>query len=180
MEQNEQAWQALEAQYKFLLLRWVTEHARFGETNESAEFFANAAWAQLWRYGSEKNFETLGGVLRYLKLCVGTVIGEHHRKMKRDCFNQAVELPPFLATDALELDHEKQLIMQHIWKIMQSVLQSEVERLVARELWQYGRPPREIERLHGLTDVSKIRRNIIDRLRRHEAIKNLAVDIHQK
>lgn len=68
--------------YERQVLRWVYSHNRFGETKESAEYFAHQALSSFYfalRGERFKRFPSLQHMLAYLKTCVHSAIAQYLR-----------------------------------------------------------------------------------------------------
>jgi len=181
-QQNEAAWQAIYTQYQDLVTMWVCSYSRFSQTGEEADFFVNGAFGRMWQFGTKpgtaKNLDSLGKCLRYLKLCVGSAIEDHHRKEKKDALNIATatlaDYDNPVSTD--ENQGESTGSLSELRVILWETVEKDEERLVAEESWVYGFAPRQIQARNPETfatteEVSQIKHNIIKRLRRRLKMK---------
>ena len=125
------------------------------------------------RFGT---FPSLAALLRYLKLCAHSVLLDEARAQGGtyvDSLSQhgdeAGEAPD-VAGYALG-----QLAGEDLWAAVQGELQDEADRLVARLCLVLGLKPREVyqrhpERYADVAEVYRVKRNLLDRLRRSPAI----------
>ena len=86
---NEDAWRAIQEQYRPLVARWVdrwlSKHPDFSSATEEAEDFVAQAFERFWISFTPSKFEksqSLAAVLRYLQMCVHGAIMDAWRKMR--------------------------------------------------------------------------------------------------
>src|SRR5687768_1948627 len=79
---NQFAWDMIYAQYRSLVTGWVKNSTAFQASSEQVEYFVNGAFGKIAviltaeKFG---RFEEIGSLLRYLKMCVHSVIVDHNR-----------------------------------------------------------------------------------------------------
>ncbi len=74
---NELAWARIFAQYQRLVSHWVERNAAFASSGEDVVYFVNRAFEKMWLGITPKKFETfpdLKSILRYLQMCVHSVL----------------------------------------------------------------------------------------------------------
>ena len=174
-ERDERAWEALYSQYQHLVRKWVRGHSRFLATGEDEEFFANAAFSQLWRFASQPDkasvVSALGKSLSFLKMCTWTVVTDYYRKQQRDALREVWSLEEDSPVPSPEDEVIRALILEELRQRIEAVVQDEREQVVVEESWVYGLPPRQIQARHAdifstVAEVSQMKRNILNRLRR--------------
>ena len=84
-ERDERAWSLLCDQYRPLVAGWVKRNEAFAGSKENASFFVNGAFAKMWSAVTPEkfaDFDDLKSLLRYLQLCVASVIMDHVRSVE--------------------------------------------------------------------------------------------------
>jgi hypothetical protein len=174
----QQAWDAVFAQYRGMVLAWVRRHPVAGKTNEDDEFWVNRTFDRFWvAVGPERfdAFPNMAALLRYLKLCAHSVLLDEVRGTVRgealtDQVAERIETPD-VADAALG-----QLAGGDLWAVIVAEMQDEAERRVAYECFVLDLKPREVHERHrelypSVADVYRIKRNLLDRLRRNANIR---------
>jgi len=80
---NNHAWEKIYHQYQPLVINWVERHSRFPATREEVDYFVNGAFDKMWSaVDGEKfrQFDDVPDLLRYLQMCVHSVIVDHTRR----------------------------------------------------------------------------------------------------
>jgi hypothetical protein len=129
--------------YEQQVLAWVYAHARFRETDESAEYFAGWALRSFYfgvRGAKFAAFPALSHLLAYLKSCVHTAIAQYVRD----------QLPPpaapldAVAEPGSEPDLAERLDAGELWDHITRLLPDERDRLLAHCAFSLGMKPRQI------------------------------------
>jgi hypothetical protein len=129
--------------YEQQVLAWVYAHARFRETDESAEYFAGWALRSFYfgvRGAKFAAFPALPHLLAYLKSCVHTSIAQYVRD----------QLPPpaapldAVAEPRAESDLAERLDAAELWNHIGALLPDERDRLLAHCVFTLGMKPRHI------------------------------------
>ena len=186
VEKDQLAWDHLYIVYKPLIIGWVTSNPAFPGSGEEIGYFVNRAVEKMWvSISAEKfdRFRELSGLLRYVKMCVGSVIIDHIRTRER----QRLELVDENNAKILKYegpDVEKQVINQVdsavLWNMIDDLVKDPRERTVLLGSYVYALKPREILNQYTgeFSDIQQIYRtkeNLIARLRRNpELIKSLS------
>jgi hypothetical protein len=132
--------------YERQVLGWVYSHSAFGQTGESADYFARVALSAFYfalRGSKFARFHSLPQVLTYLKLCVHTAIVQYLRDQgpavtSLEAAREPAEMPDLAArSDAAEL-----------WEHICALLHDEHDRLLARCAFVLDMKPRQIVALY--------------------------------
>lgn len=184
-QHNQAAWQAIYVQYQPLVAYWVQRHSKFPSTGEEADFFVNAAFTRFWwtasRHRLRLRFESLGRVLRYLKVCVHTAIEDECRRQRGAQATLSLDdLSEIVANDlpSTEAQVMRQVAIEVLTQAMRNRLEGEEEEVVALLSWKYGLRPREIQARRpdlfpSVKRIYQIKRNISNRLMRDPLIQQL-------
>jgi hypothetical protein len=181
---DEQAWAALFTQYVDatpLVQHWITQHPLFAASGEEAAYFANRTFEKMWAaLGPEKfaRFADLAALLRYLKLCVNSVITDHVRARPDEV--------PLLETDAAPAGDPAgapwvRLQRQELWRLIESRLHDEQERTAFYCRFDAGMKPAAIYAEHAalfadVKDVYRVLQNVLNRLRHDPALLAYVAD----
>lgn len=128
------------------VIRWVNAHTLFDQTGETAEYFGNLALGNLYFHlqGSRfEQFESLPGILAYLKRCVFTAVTQY----VRDHPANTVAFPD--GWDAPNsVDPLQDLRAEQLWQHICELLPDQYDRLLARCVFILDLKPRHIVALH--------------------------------
>jgi len=172
---NQFAWDMIYAQYRSLVTGWVKNSTAFQASSEQVEYFVNGAFGKIAviltaeKFG---RFEEIGSLLRYLKMCVHSVIVDHNRLADQVNLYPLEDVENEASTDpTLENQTMERAYRQKFWDLVSRRLHDEKERLVMQGLFILALKPRELfERArHMFSDVDEIYRvkqNILARLGR--------------
>ena len=179
VHREDQAWTAIMSQYRGIILAYVGQHSAAAALREPDEFWVNRAFARFWsavgpdRFGQ---FPDLPALLKYLKLCVHSVLMDELRARRA----QSVSLDEVPENTPTGGESEQALIGnmtgQELWSAVLGELQDEGERVVAVLSFTRGLKPGEIYDRHptlytDVGDVYRIKRNVVERLRRSPRIR---------
>lgn len=174
------AWDAIIAQYRGMVLAWIRQHPAAPAVRDDDDYWVNRAFERFWgAVGPERlaSFPTLAALLRYLKLCVHSTLLDEVRA------RGATRLEPLAVgkgEPAVALDLESTAISQQVgrelWSSIEAELGDETERLVARLCLVLELKPSEVharypDHFASVADVYRIKRNLLDRLRRSPEIR---------
>ena len=172
---NQFAWDMIYAQYRSLVTGWVKNSTAFQVSSEQVEYFVNGAFAKIAviltaeKFG---RFEEIGSLLRYLKMCVHSVIVDHNRLADQVNLYPLEDAENEASTDpTLESQTMERAYRQTFWELVSRRLQDEKERMVMQGLFILALKPRELYKRarHMFSDVDEIYRvkqNILARLGR--------------
>jgi hypothetical protein len=180
VHREDQAWTAIMAQYRGIVLAYVGQHSAAAAVREPDEFWVNRAFARFWgAVGPDRfaQFPDLPALLKYLKLCVHSVLMDELRARRAPSLSldELPENTPGAA--AAEQSLIGTLSGQELWSAVLGELQDEAERVIAILSFARGLKPSEIydrnPRLYSdVADVYRIKRNIVERLRRSPRIRS--------
>jgi DNA-directed RNA polymerase specialized sigma24 family protein len=182
----EDAWEYLYQQYKPLVAGWVENNATFHVLDEEKEFFVNRAFEKMWGSISPEKFarfSDLAAVLRYLKMCVASVIIDHARAQARPQVENSL--------DALDGEAQRdspgleQLVLdrvgsQEFWHRIRALISNKTEYRVLYGSFVLGLKPREVlenypEEFKDVREIYRVKENLLARLRRsQELVAHLA------
>jgi hypothetical protein len=178
---DEAAWRDVVDMYRGLLLAQAGRHVVRALVLEDDGFCVDRAFQRFWsagRAGRIKRFDDLGAILKYLKMCLGSVMLDEARTRRRQAWMSFDDL-------AHEVDVSSdpsgkvigRLARRQLWAAVERELADPREHLVARLSFVAGLSPREIlgrhpDKFEDVFDVYRVKRNMIDRLRRSRAIQH--------
>ena len=179
---DEAAWRDIIDMYRGLLLAQAGRQVVRGLVFEDDGFCVDRAFQRFWgasRAGRIRRFDDLGAILKYLKMCLGSVMLDEARARRRQAWMSFDDLAPEADVNA---DPSGEVIgrlgRRELWAAVERELADPKEHLVARLSFVAGLSPREILARHpdefeDVFDVYRIKRNMIDRLRRSRTIQHL-------
>ena len=181
---DDDAWACIYQQYAPLVLTWVNQHqsaaSLFGQDGSAP--LVNAAFAkfsQALTPAKMDNFDSLAAVLKYLKMCVHSVIADEVRSRQARQYEEALELIEHEpASDDPADDVVSSISAQGLWQVIQEELNGEDERVLIYLAYIHGMKPSEISSRHSrlfptVEDVYRIKRNVLERLRRNRRLRAL-------
>ena len=179
---DEAAWRDVIDMYRGMLLAQASQQVVRGLVLEDDGFCVDRAFQRFWgasRAGRIRRFDDLGAILKYLKMCLGSVMLDEARARRRQAWMSFDDLAPEADVNA---DPSGEVIgrlgRRELWAAVERELADPKEHLVARLSFVAGLSPREILARHpdefeDVFDVYRIKRNMIDRLRRSRTIQHL-------
>ncbi len=187
LQRDDQAWACIYSQYQRLVTHWVERHAAYSSSGEEAQFFMNRAFEKMWVGISPDKFTTfedLASLLRYLQMCVHSVMIDFVRQKEYRLRLEAIEeMPqPLQARDTAVEDHiSAALSRTELWQWLQTQIKDEKEARVIDGLFVLGLKPREVQDLYPKTfsdvkEIYRVKENLIARLRRSDEVKSFFLD----
>ena len=184
VNRDDAAWVCIYQQYAPLVLTWVTQRQSATPLleQEGSAPLVNAAFAkfsQALTPAKMGNFDSLAAILKYLKMCVQSVVADEVRARQVRQYEETLELiEQEPASDDPADDVISSISAQGLWQIIQEELNSEDERLLIYLAYVQGMKPAEISNLHRqffptVEDVYRIKRNVLERLRRNKRLQLL-------
>jgi len=184
LERSQHAWDVIYGQYRSLVAGWIQRHPSFQATGEEVEFFANSAFEKLWTsLGAERfdRFPDLKSILRYLQMCVHSVLIDFIRQAERiaeEDLAEKRENEPGDSTPSTESQVLDQIEGEALWKWIDAHLNDEKERMVVRDSFIFGLKPSEIcanhkNRFTNVEEVYRVKQNVMARLRRDPELRKL-------
>jgi hypothetical protein len=174
------AWEAVYDQYQGIVLAWVRRHPLSGASAEDDAYWVNRTFDRFWSaVGPERfvAFPTMAAVLRYLKMCAHSVLMDdvraRHLTRLEPLIDQDAEADTTPDTADVVVDA---LAGSALWDMINAAMQDEAERRVAYCCFVLDLRPREVQAQYpdlfgSVDDVYRIKRNLIDRLRRNPEIR---------
>lgn len=178
VERDEAAWEAVFAQYRGLVLGWIRRHPASVTVAEDEIYWVNRTFERFWsalRAERFAEFHALAALLRYLKLCAQSVLLDEVRARARVHAEEQVGDSTPTNPEALTLG---ELGREELWRIVEATTVDDQERLVARLCFALDLKPREVyerypERYVSVADVYRVKRNLLERLRRNPEVRAL-------
>src|ERR671924_342434 len=184
VNRDDDAWACIYSQYAPLVLTWVTQHQSatplLGQDGSAP--LVNAAFAkfaQALTPAKMENFDSLAAILKYLKMCVHSVVADEVRSRQARQYEEALELIEHEpASDDPADDVVSNISAQGLWQVIQEELNGEDERILVYLAYVHGMKPSEISSQHRrlfptVDDVYRIKRNVLERLRRNRRLQTL-------
>jgi hypothetical protein len=180
VERVSAAWEAVYEQYRGVVLAWVRRHPMAVTFAEDDVYWINRTFERFWGAVGPERFETFPGMaalLRYLKMCAHSVLMDDVRA------RHGTRLEPLTDQDAGmgESPDTENIVVSALaggalWDVIQRALLDETERHVAYCCFALDLKPREVYERHpnlfgSVDDVYRIKRNLLDRLRRNPEIR---------
>jgi hypothetical protein len=180
LERDQQAWELIYTQYRALVSGWVTRHPAYPSSGEEVQFFVNCAFEKFWSALDPDKFQRfpdLKSLLRYLQMCVHSVIVDQGRATR-----PTLELDPELiagasglaaGTISQPLDHARR---REFWHWLAARLNGEAERQVVYGSFFLALKPRELfvqyhDTFRDIAEVYRVKENVLARLRRDPDLK---------
>src|SRR5256885_12435219 len=184
VDRNDDAWGSIYQQYAPLVLTWVTQHQSATPIlgQEGSAPLVNAAFAkfaQALTPAKMENFVSLAAILKYLKMCVHSVVADEVRSRQARQYEEALELIEHEpATDDPADDVVRNISAQGLWQVIQEELNGEDERVLIYLAYIHGMKPSGISSQNRklfptVDDVYRIKRNVLERLRRNRRLQLL-------
>jgi hypothetical protein len=188
IERKQGAWELVYAQYRSLVSGWVERHPAFQASGEEVQYFVNRAFEKMWAaLGPEKfgHFPDLKSVLRYLQMCVHSVIVDFLRlKEQETLLHDDQKLVARRETAEPTVEQHVLTRMQHedLWNCLNQRLKNDKERRVVYGTFVLALKPRELyarsrEMFQDVQEVYRIKENVIARLRRDSELRTFLDDV---
>lgn len=163
---------------------WIERHAAFASSGEEVQYFVNRAFEKMWAaLIPEKlhRFPDLKSILRYLQMCVHSVIIDfvrlkEYKTLLDDDQNSSSE------HEAPGPSVEQHVIMQieqeELWKRLTQRLKDEKEKRVIYGSFVLALTPRELyaqfpDTFRDVQEIYRVKENVLTRLRRDDELKTL-------
>ena len=182
---DDDAWACLYQQYAPLVLTWVNQYQSAAPivAEEGAASLVNAAFAKFataMTPAKMEGFDLIEAVLKYLKLCVRSVVTDALRSRQARPCEEPLEVDAHeQASDDPAEGVVAMLSVLDLWRAVLEELHSEEERVIVYLVCIHGLKPREITNLYcrlfpSVEDVYRIKRNVLERLRRNAGLQGYA------
>jgi DNA-directed RNA polymerase specialized sigma24 family protein len=179
-QRDHAAWEAIITQYRGIVLSFVTQHSASRQLRETDEYWVNRAFQRFWMALTPDRFSRfpdLPALLKYLKMCVHSVLLDELRARRVGTLRSLDEVPDTAPADT---DAEQAAVAsvsrQQLWQVILRELNDDAERAVAFLSFARDLKPADIQRRHpelyaSVSDVYRIKRNLLERLRRNPDIQ---------
>jgi DNA-directed RNA polymerase specialized sigma24 family protein len=181
------AWELVYRQYRPLVAGWVARHIAFPVSGERVGYFVNRAFEKMWSALTPDKFDlfpNLRSVLRYLQMCVHSVIVDHMRLREHETLRLDEQLPAApnpAAGSTVEGTALARLRREDLWNYLNQRLKSEQERCVLYGTFVLALKPRDLyvqykSAFRDVQEVYRVKENVIARLRRDSELKQFLDD----
>jgi RNA polymerase sigma factor (sigma-70 family) len=178
------AWACIYQQYAPLVLTWITQRQSAAPilSQDGSGPLVNAVFAkfaQALAPAKMDNFDTLAAILKYLKMCVHSVVADEVRIRQSRQYEETLELiEQEPASDDPADDVVSTISAQGLWQVIKEELNGEDERMLIYLAYIQGLKPSEISSQHKrlfptVDDVYRIKRNVLERLRRNRRLQTM-------
>lgn len=182
LHRNERAWELVYAQYRPLVSGWVKRHPSFPLSGEEVDYYVNRGFEKMWSAVTPEKFErfaNLKSLLSYLQMCVHSAVVDHARATEQATYDESLEeltdttQAPGPSVEARTLAGVKR---ETLWNAIEERLNDDDERLVVHCSYVLGLKPRQIyarfdDKFDDVTDIYRIKQNVLDRFRRDSELK---------
>lgn len=181
---DQHAWELLYVQYQPLVTGWVERHTLFSALDEEAQFYVNWAFEKMWSVmTAEKfaHFADLKSILRYLQMCVHSVIIDSLRAREQAVLLDDEAEPEIASVSAdrepgLEAKVLARSQAAELWRMLDQRFRSEKERQIVYGSFVLGLKPTEVYALYPSTfrdvkEVYLVKDNLLARLRRDAELR---------
>jgi hypothetical protein len=181
-DQDQAAWEMIYIQYNALVSGWVRQNQRFEASGEEVQYFVNGAFAKISRnLTADKfaGFQEISFILRYLKMCVHSVIVDYDRSAHQAGLvaleDIAEKEAPGPTVERLGMD---QSYRKAFWDWIDQRLHNDKERAVIRGAYILELKPQELyeqfrSHFSDLDEVYRVKQNVLARLRRDDEFQKL-------
>ena len=180
VRREDEAWASIVAQYRGIVLNYVAQHSIAATLSEPDDYWVNRAFQRFWSaVGPTRfaQFPDLAALLKYLKLCVHSVLMDEARARRAGLLTSLEELSDAApAPDSAERRVVGKLAGAQLWETVLRELHDEAERVVAYLSFASDLKPGEIFDRHprlyaDVDEVYRVKRNVVERLRRNPDVR---------
>lgn len=176
LERSDVAWALIYDQYTPQVAGWVKSHSSYDSSGEEVGYFVNRAFEKMWSaIQPEKfpRFPDLKSLLRYLQLCVHSVVIDHVRAEEFTTLEE-----PSIVLEGVEVPVLDGLQRQAFWQQIQRRLHDVREQQLLYYRYGLGLKPRQLcehfpDEFPDVNEVYGMTQNILARLRRDEELRQL-------
>lgn len=188
MERKQRAWELVYAQYRSLVARWVERHSAFRASGEETQYFVNRAFEKMWSALTPEKldrFPDLKSILRYLQMCVHSVIVDFVREREGEALSHN-DLERVARHQAARPTVEQHVLTgiqrEELWDCLNQRLKNEKERCVVYGLFVLALKPRELHAQYqsmfrDVQEIYRVKENVMARLRRDGEFRKLVDDL---
>ena len=175
---DERAWDLVYHQFSGTVLGWLRQHPCSNRLPDHAEpdVYVTDAFRKFWLAtaspgAATPNFATLASVLAYLRSCLNSVVLDEMRQIQARQREEPLEGSSYIAAEE-PASHSA----EGLWALIERALPDRRERRLVYLLFVLDLKPREVTRaapqdFPSAQEVYRLTRNILDRLRRHPALR---------
>jgi DNA-directed RNA polymerase specialized sigma24 family protein len=182
---SDAAWECIFRQYRHLVFSWIARHPLAAGLDEEPEYFLNRAFEKIWKVITPQKFaefSDLKSVLRYLQLCVHSVIVDYARAREQAELLAEDSEPERLAfsdedpdDNGVENKVSSRLQGREIWGWLSQRLKTEQERVLVFTLFVLALKPREVfdeypGTFSSIDEIYMVKENLLSRLRRDKGL----------
>jgi len=180
------AWAAIHARYRPLLIAWVQHRSATAHCDEAADDLADRAFARAWAAlvpSRFADFPSLAALLAYLRVCVSAVVIDQARaQAARECIELVNQSAALSSPEQLMLDS---LDNAAFWQAVIAQTASPAERVILIESFIHNSSPRAIQAHHpelfvNVAAVYTAKRNLLTRLQRNAELWQLRGDSEER
>jgi DNA-directed RNA polymerase specialized sigma24 family protein len=184
-EQDQHAWNMVYAQYQPLVTGWIQRHSLYPSLDEELQYFVNRAFEKMWSVLTPDKFARfpdLKSVLRYLQMCVHSVIIDYVRAREQA---ELLEYLPGNQTATMgdgmkgpEVQFADRSQAETLWQWISERLKNDLERRVVYCSYVLDLKPGQIYAQHqdmfnDVREIYQIKENVLARLRRDQELREL-------
>lgn len=185
---DQDAWETLYRQYRPLVTGWVERHASFLALGEESQYFVNGAFSKMWQVLTPQKFARfpeLKSILRYLQMCVHSVIIDAVRTRDHSTFleDEGLELQRIGNPDAetVEAGVLERAQGEALWRELNLRLKDEKERRVVYGCFVLALKPGQLFKQSSgafadVQEIYRVKENLIARLRRDDELRSMFDD----
>jgi hypothetical protein len=176
---NSYAWDKIHRQYQPLVVKWVMNHSGLPATGEEVDYFVNGAFDRMWSaIDAEKftQFKDVAELLRYFQMCVHSVIVDYTRGNPIETLDLELFAPPLRQSlRSIEEGITDEIERHQLWETVAALMHNEKEAIVLECSFVYDLRPSQIyadnlDRFESLDEVYRVKRNLLNRLRRSQVL----------
>src|SRR5258706_2044022 len=143
---DEEAWEAVVTLYRGLLIAQSARQVVRSLVTEDAAFCVDRAFQRFWRATRARGiheFQDLASILKYLKMCLASVLLDEARARRRQATLSIDDLAPdaYVSSDP-SAEVVANIAQVELWKAIDRELRTDTERLVVRLSFATGLRPR--------------------------------------
>jgi hypothetical protein len=185
VDRNSYAWDKIYRQYRPLVVKWVINHSGLPATGEEVDYFVNGAFDRMWSaIDAEKfkQFKDVAELLRYFQMCVHSVIVDYTRCNPIETLDLELFAPPLRQSlRSIEEGITDEIERHQLWEAVTALMHNEKEVIVLECSFAYDLKPAEIyagnsDRFESLDEVYRVKRNLLNRLRRSQVWQQFLLD----
>ena len=186
LHRNERAWERVYGQYQPLVAGWVERHSMFTAADEEVQYFMNRAFEKMWRVLTPEKFSDfpdLKSLLRYLQMCVHSVIVDAVRRREQTEALEDVRQSALKNRSGQRVEERVlgRVRRQELWSLLLERLKDEKEEKVIYGTFVLGLKPSQLyaefqETFANVSEVYRVKENVLARFRRDQDLLDFLDD----